>query len=203
MRVRFRLPLTTDDAAAAITAAVEAEVTFRHRTFTLNGSVQEEITKLATWLTGDASQFGVMLSGTCGNGKSTMMKAFQQLLNALRIPNPFPSDGHSTYYGMQIVDAKQVAHLCKTDYSAFLRLAMTDMLGIDDLGTEPIEVIDYGNVLCPVIDLLAKRYEEQLFTFVTTNLTPKEIRERYGERIADRLNEMMFRIGFGNPTFRV
>lgn len=201
--MRFKLPLTIEDAVAAITASIEAEVTFRHRTFTLNESVQEEVSKLATWLTGDASQFGVMLSGTCGNGKSTMMKAFQQLLNAMRIPNRFPADGHSTYYGMQIVDAKHIAHLCKNDYSSFLRLAKVDMLGIDDLGTEPIEVMDYGNVLCPVIDLLTKRYEEQLFTFVTTNLTPKEIRERYGERIADRLNEMMFKIGFSNPTFRL
>lgn len=77
------------------------------------------------------------------------------------------------------------------------------MLGIDDLGTEPIEVLDYGNPLFPVIDLLTKRYEAQLFTFVTSNLRPEEIRERYGVRIADRLNEMMFKIGFDNPSFRL
>ena len=48
-----------------------------------------------------------------------------------------------------------------------------DVLGIDDLGTEPSEVSDYGNVYTPVIDLLTKRYEEQLFTIITTNLTPQ------------------------------
>ena len=37
-----------------------------------------------------------------------------------------------------------------------------DVLGLDDLGTEPSEVLDYGNVYTPVIDLLTKRYEEQL-----------------------------------------
>lgn len=76
------------------------------------------------------------------------------------------------------------------------------MLAIDDLGTEPVEVLEYGNRLNPVIDLLYKRYDEQLFTIITTNLTPKEIRERYGERIADRLNEMAFRIVFDNETYR-
>ena len=48
-----------------------------------------------------------------------------------------------------------------------------DVLGFDDLGTEPSEVSDYGNVYTPVIDLLTKRYEEQLFTIITTNLTPQ------------------------------
>ena len=48
-----------------------------------------------------------------------------------------------------------------------------DVLGLDDLGTEPSEVLDYGNVYTPVIDLLTKRYEEQLFTIITTNLTPQ------------------------------
>lgn len=202
MRARFRLPLSTEQASEALLAAMQAEVAFRHRMFVADDCVRGQVAQLAAWLTGDSPKFGVLLCGDCGNGKSTMMKAFQQLLNALRIPNPTPSDGHSSYYGMHITDAKHIAHLCKSDYGAFLRLAKTDMLGIDDLGTEPREVMDYGNVLCPVIDLLTKRYEEQLFTFVTTNLKPKEIRERYGERIADRLNEMMLKVVFSNTTFR-
>ena len=47
------------------------------------------------------------------------------------------------------------------------------MLAIDDLGTEPVEVMDYGNIITPVINLLTKRYEAHLFTIVTTNLDPK------------------------------
>ena len=76
------------------------------------------------------------------------------------------------------------------------------MLSIDDLGVEPSEVLDYGNVLSPVIELLSRRYNAQLFTIVTTNLTPKQIREHYGERIADRFNEMFERIVFENSTYR-
>ena len=59
------------------------------------------------------------------------------------------------------------------------------------------------NIITPIIDLLTKRYEAQLFTIVTTNLDPKDIRKRYGDRIADRLNEMMEKIVYRNPTYRV
>ena len=73
---------------------------------------------------------------------------------------------------------------------------------IDDFGTEPLEVIDYGNVLYPITDLLTTRYDRHLFTILTTNLTPSEIRPRYGDRIADRLNDMMGKVIFANSTYR-
>ena len=58
-------------------------------------------------------------------------------------------------------------------------------------------------MLNPAIDLLSARYTDQLFTVVTTNLTPKQIREHYGDRIADRFNEMFERIVFDNSTYRI
>ena len=76
------------------------------------------------------------------------------------------------------------------------------MFGIDDPGTESQEVMDFGNVVTPVIDLLTKRHDEQLFTIITTNLTPKQIREHYGDRIAERLNEMVEKIVFTNNSYR-
>ena len=76
------------------------------------------------------------------------------------------------------------------------------MLGIDDLGEEEIEMMDYGNRVTPVIDLLSYRYDRMLFTMVTTNLTPAQIRSTYGDRIADRFNEMMLIIPYETPSFR-
>ena len=76
------------------------------------------------------------------------------------------------------------------------------MLAIDDFGTEPLEVMDYGNVLYPITDLLTTRYDRNLYTILTTNLTPQETRPRYGDRIADRLNEMMGKVIFANSTYR-
>ncbi|WP_278908588.1 hypothetical protein [Leyella stercorea] len=36
-----------------------------------------------------------------------------------------------------------------------------DVLAIDDLGTEPREIIEYDNMLSPIIDLISYRYEHQ------------------------------------------
>ena len=45
------------------------------------------------------------------------------------------------------------------------------------------------------------RYDAQLFTVFTTNLEPKDIRQRYDDCIANRLNEMMMKIVY-NPQIR-
>ena len=81
-------------------------------------------------------------------------------------------------------------------------LTQVAVLCIDDVGLEPTEVLDYGNALNPVIEIMEQRYRQQLFTFITTNLTPAQIREKYGDRIADRFNETMKCIVYKNPTFR-
>lgn len=179
-------------------AATMAEVEYRQRSFCENDDAKAQRHQMVRWLTSDSSKLRILFCGECGNGKSTLLKAFQQLLNYLAIPIP---DGQGNY-GIQITDAKYVAHLARTDYPAFLRLCQKNMLGIDDLGTEPQEVMDFGNVVTPVIDLLTKRYDEQLFTIITTNLTPKQIREHYGDRIADQLNKMVEKIIFTNGTYR-
>ena len=99
------------------------------------------------------------------------------------------------------MDAKDVTQIAK-DYDDLQELRSEELLAIDDLGKEPTEVLDYGNVLNPVIDILEYRYNRQLFTVVTTNLTPKEIREKYGARIADRFNEMLHVIRFQDISYR-
>ena len=183
---------------AILLAAIMAEVEYRHRIFCSNEDMENQLQEMVHWLTTPSSHFGILRCGGCGNGKSTMLKAFQQLLNALHIHKPYEEGT----YGIRIVDAKNIAYLCKNNHEEYRKLIRVDMLGIDDLGAEPSEVMDYGNVYTPVIDLLTKRYEEQLFTIITTNLTPQQIRGHYGDRIADRLNEMVKKIVFNNGTYR-
>lgn len=103
--------------------------------------------------------------------------------------------------GMSIIDAKDIANYAK-DYRSFQELKMRPMIAIEDMGREATEVLDYGNVLNPVIDLIEYRYDNQLFTAITTNLTSKQVSEKYGKRIADRFNEMLEVIVFENATYR-
>jgi DNA replication protein DnaC len=204
MIARFRLPIKEDEAYELLMAAVIAEVQFRYRKFVYNEFIDGQLQQMAKWLTAVTPKFGIVLCGGCGNGKTTMLKALQNLIRRLQIRKPTATTGslYGAYYGLTIVDALHIAQLCKTNHTKYLELVQDDMLAIDNLGTEPVEVMDYGNIMTPVIDLLTKRYEAQLFTIVTTNLDPKDIRKRYGDRIADRLNEMMAKIVYRNPTYR-
>ena len=54
----------------------------------------------------------------------------------------------------------------------------------------------------PLIDLITKHYEEQLYIIFTTNLTPAQLEEKYGKRIVDCLNEMVEKVVFENESYR-
>lgn len=188
--------MTEEQAADILWAAYMAEVEYRHRAFIADERTKENCRKLAAFLTADNSKFGVMLCGICGNGKTTLLYAFRSAMNWLSDCGAF-----GERKGIRVIDAKEIAAYAK-EPKAFYEIRSTQMLGIEDMGREATEVIDFGNVLNPVIDLLEYRYNNQLFTFITTNLKADEVRKKYGDRIADRFNEMLEVIIFGNSTYR-
>lgn len=200
MRERFRVPLSKEDTIDFLLDAVTAEVEFREREFFKNEDQMEQIAVIAEWLRGESPKFGLVLCGMCGNGKTTFVKAIQQMINILHIP--VSKNDPSVKYGMRIYNARQLASICRSDYKEFHQICGLKMLAIDDLGTEPFEVNDYSNTLTPLSDLLLERYDKRLFTIVTTNLTPDQLREKYGERLADRFNEMMEKVVFKNDSYR-
>lgn len=188
--------MSKEQAVDSLLAAYQAEVVYRKRQFIMDDSTMKNIEGLASFLTDSGSKFGIMFSGVCGNGKTTLLYAFQTLLNYLNDRGLLGKDA-----GCSIVDAKEVAYYAK-DVQRFRNLKDKEMIAIEDMGREPVEVLEYGNVLNPVIDLLEYRYNKQLFTIITTNLVPKQIREKYGNRIADRFNEMFEKVIFANETYR-
>ena len=193
---RFRLNMSKEQAVDALTAAYQAEVEYRHRKYVEDEKTKKNIERFASFLVDSGSKFGVMFSGVCGNGKTTLVLAFQSLLNYMTEKCWIDKN-----VGLSVIDAKDIAGMAK-DASYFRTIRDYEMIAIEDMGREPVEVMEYGNVLNPVIDLLEYRYNAQLFTIITTNLVPKEIRGRYGARIADRLNEMFDKVIFANETYR-
>lgn len=138
-----------------------------------------------------------MLCGLPGNGKTTVMNAICEVFKLFDFKDV---NGEKVY--PRSVSAVEVAQMAKSNYKAFKNLCYNPFLAIDDFGEEPVEVLEYGNVLSPITDMLSIRYSEQFLTILTTNTPPKEIRERYGGRIADRFKEMMRVIIFTNPSYR-
>lgn len=195
-RDHFRFPLSVADAVRLLKAAFRAEVGYRQREYVESELINGYIERLARLLTADRGKFGIMLCGTCGNGKTTMLYAFQAAVNFLNDRGMFPERT-----GIRIIPAREIA-LKASDVKATKEIKSLPMLAIEDMGTESAEVLSYGNVFNPVDDVISFRYDRQLFTFITSNLTPKEIRERYGDRIADRFNEMLHVIVFEGKSFR-
>ena len=190
--------MSFDDVRVYLLAAYQAEVERRHRVFERNEHFDAQLNLIAKYLTGGSKKFGLMFCGLCGNGKTTWAKALQLLASGLNLKNPI----NNLYYVFPLWNAKDLAMRSKGNYNDWRNVMRYQLMIVDDLGTEPREVMEFGNVYTPLIDLITTRYEEQLYTIFTTNLTPAQLEEKYGKRIVDRLNEMVEKVVFENETYR-
>lgn len=195
----FKWPLTQQQAEDLLLAAYMAEVESRNRVYIDDSNTRNNISRIARHLVAP-KKFGLMLAGTCGNGKTSLLKAIQSATNFLNLKYEVRSDREEKI-AISIIDVKDIIANCK-DYQMMEVYKKTPYLGIDDMGKEPKEVLDYGNVCNPVIDLIEYRYDKQLTTFITTNLTPDEFKDKYGERITDRFREMIEKIVFNDGSYR-
>ena len=193
--------MTQEQAVQLMIAAYEAEVEFRHGTCRLDENTTKAINSLAECLTKQSPKFGLMFCGTCGNGKTTMLFALRSAISYLARAGYIQTDNSTESSSLLVVDAKDIVSYAR-EPNEMKKLAARRMLAIEDLGKEAAEVLDYGNVINPAVDLLEKRYDNQLFTVIPTNLRARETREKYGDRIADRFNEMLGVIIFKGNSYR-
>ena len=130
------------------------------------------------------------------------MNAIGNSIEWMRNPDIFvDSENKDLYYNMTILYSKSFDTDMNTDTVA-RKIKRNTLLGIEDMGREPAEVLDYGNVFSPIVDLLEYLYISRLFTIITKNLSSSQIHEKYGMRVADRLNEMLHVVVFRNTSFR-
>lgn len=199
----FRLPMKTEEAYRLLYTAYAAEVQLRGRQLSMDAETTRVVADTARFLTSPQGiKTGLMFCGTCGNGKTTLLNAIGNALEWMRNRGVYvDSENKDLYDYLTILDAKRIATDMKNDAVAS-KIKRNQLLGIEDMGREPAEVLDYGNVFSPIVDLLEYRYSSRLFTIITTNLTSSQIREKYGMRVADRLNEMLHVVVFKNESFR-
>lgn len=150
--------------------------------------------QLARILTSDNSKFGLLLCGSVGIGKTTFLFAIQNLINWLSDKGLFEN---RDMVGMTIKTAKELSFIARENYQKFLDICKyPKILAIDDMGVDESRVMDYGNTIAPIMELLELRYQFQLPTFITTNMNSDEIGEKYDLRIRDRLAEMVDQVIF-------
>jgi DNA replication protein DnaC len=133
-----------------------------------------------------SEQFVLILGGAPGCGKT-----FAAAFGAAQASANCHRHGE-TSEGMPHVRFRHVRDLARLEkYGRFADedlkpLEQTCMLVLDDLGVENL-----NDALRSAIDgIVDARYANGRRTIITTNLTPPDFRQRYGERIYDRLREV-------------
>lgn len=191
----IRLNRNEDDAAHYLAAAYNVEVVRRGAAMQYDINTSAALSAVSRWLVSHTKP-GLMLRGYIGVGKTTMMWAMRDVMRNLM--------GET----MEIVDARSVADAGRNNSGSIASLARERLLGIDDLGTEPLVVKNYGNEVSPLVELMQQRYEHRRFTIITTNLAVTgdgdELASVYGERTYDRIKEMFNIISYdsGMKSYR-
>lgn len=181
---------------------MRAEVANRRHSLIFDDDTRRHIEQAARWLVNPDGKSGLMLMGLCGNGKTTMMRSLARLIEYVTEATV----GYSKRSVVTMLSAKEIARMCAAadkERKEFKELFSVEMLGIDDLGEEPKEVLSYGMVYTPLIDIIGERYDRQLTTIITTNLTKEQLSEKYGVRIYDRFKETLEIVTFKNPSYRI
>ena len=138
-------------------------------------------------------EHGLFLRGPVGTGKTRMMKAL--ILSSCSEERRFLFISMSNF----MIEAKKYVSVYFHAGEYINRLAR-EYYGIvlDDLGTE--KASDFQQ---EVLFLLIERFEkEKKKIFMTSNLTGKELAERYHERILSRLGEVTLPIESQKKSYR-
>ncbi|MDT3367936.1 MAG: hypothetical protein LIR40_04720 [Bacteroidota bacterium] len=165
-----------------------------YKEFIVDDYNREILKQLYLYLTGNKAcklnvNAGIILAGPVGCGKSVIMESFVNTYNRL-----------CKRAIISIHTKDLVAQIKKEGVSSKNRY---QPLYIDDMGRESDEIKDFGNVLTPMIDLFAARYDSGSRTFATTNFNYEELEKKYGEFIVSRLKEMCNFVVMIGPSKRV
>ena len=146
----------------------------------------------ARWLTEPGKPW-LFLSGNCGTGKTTLLRAIHKTLVERGVPaRAFCSSDFPTLFlnNAEYTDRK------------LLRGEFCRVLLLDDIGVDQDEIKFYGNIIRPFVKIVESRYNALLPMVVSTNLSGAEMRETYGERTIDRICEMAAAIRYEGKSFR-
>lgn len=200
---RFAIEADPADLIKPLTLAYAACVRERGADMEIDTDLQRKFETVAKWLTQKHGRPGLLLYGTVGTGKTTMLRAVCRLVNYAAKPDYNEMTMYDAPRNMvDIVRAKDVVEAYQNDRKTFDKMCRLKMLAIDEFGVEAIDVKSFGNSNEPIIDLLSTRYDRQRVTLISSNLDLDEVRNRYGLRLQDRFVEMFTMIGFTGNSYR-
>lgn len=157
-------------------------------------------------------QKGLWLWGDIGTGKSTMLHIIRDYCRIMRPPayyrendNPRAMRKDPLPYGFRITNASYVSGMFAKDgypgieeYITYIRQAF------DEVGRECVPTGFYGNMENVFQYIIQRRYDIRRndFTHITSNLSPDQIGEMYGDHIYDRCFEMFNFVQMSGESWR-
>lgn len=141
-----------------------------------------EYGEIADWLSCNHGR-GLLCMGRVGRGKTLLCARVLPLII-------------DHYFGrvVNVVDARRLA-------GEYARVSKLHLLCVDDVGTEEAVSV-YGNRWQPFASLADAAEKDGKLLLVTTNLSPEELREKYGERTFDRLKAITRMVVFNGDSLR-
>lgn len=155
---------------------------------------------------------GLWLWGDIGTGKSTMLEIIRDYCRIMRPPvyyrktlQPRAMHKDAWAYGFNITNASYVAGMfAKNGYPGIEDYITTCRQAFDEVGRECIPIGYYGNMENVFQYIFQRRYDLRHgdFTHVTSNLSPDQIGDVYGEHIYDRCHEMFNFVEMSGESWR-
>ncbi len=132
---------------------------------------------------------GILLQGNVGVGKTLLMESFVYMQNHLR--NYHKTEAGKRYQSATFIHSTQIAEKMKNFDGTGVNITKCH-LTIDEIGREAKQVMDFGNVTCPMAELISARADKPIITHGTTNFNFETLinEDNYGEMIGDRMRSM-------------
>ena len=141
-----------------------------------------EYEQVAGWLAGNEGR-GLFLFGNCGRGKSLLCR---YVLPAILLAHVRKV---AAVYDMQEVNRDIDGVLAK------------HVISLDDVGTEEVSV-KFGEKRLAFAEVMDAAEKYGKLVMVSTNLTLDELRQRYGDRVVDRIRATTRRVAFNGKSLR-
>lgn len=142
-----------------------------------------EYDKVAEWLTNNNGK-GLMLYGNCGRGKSLLVR--------YAIPMLFRG------FCQRIVTVVD----CGSQHANIDEILRRKFIALDDIGTEA-ERMDFGTRRNIVVEVINKAQDNpDIMLIMSTNLSGDALRDKYGDRIYDRVKYLCHRVAFNGQSLR-
>lgn len=141
-----------------------------------------EYEQVAAWLAGNGGR-GLFLYGNCGRGKSVLCR--------YAIPAVLLKCAAKV---VAVYDVQEM----NRDIDTVLSKAI---ISLDDVGTEEVSV-KYGEKRLAFAEVMDAAEKYGKLVIVSTNLTLDDLRQRYGDRVVDRIKATMVRVPFNGKSLR-